>query len=118
MNEKHWSVDDAAFILAVDRGTMPLSFFSHTAHIRLVWIILVRYPDQEVDGKVSDLIFRFVKHHGKPEQFNARLTHKAIMIIKKYKERTVAKDCRDLLLHHPELITNFRTLVEEFKELR
>lgn len=118
MNDIHWTFEDTLFLYSLESGAIPLAYFSHSAHIRLVWITLEEFPGEKATEVVCERILKFLFHHKKTKMFNAQLTVEAVCLIKYYKEHSGIKDCKGFLWKYPEFITDFKSLLMDFMEKR
>ena len=68
------SLDDDAFLAALNSCELPLSSFRHGDHLRLAWLQLHRHGTEEALGLVREGIQRYAAHHGVSHIFHETMT--------------------------------------------
>ncbi|TXC76256.1 hypothetical protein FRX97_10950 [Luteibaculum oceani] len=71
------------FLQHLQNGSLPISEFTHHAHIELAWIMLQANPVQDAMEKVSQIILNYVKKLGAAAKFNRALTQNSVLLISK-----------------------------------
>jgi hypothetical protein len=63
---------DAEFLAAFEDGT--LEPFHHRDHLRMTWLYLRAYGQQEAERRVAEGIQRFAAAHGKAQMYHVTIT--------------------------------------------
>lgn len=68
------AVSDQEFLSAFEACAVPNESFHHRDHIRLAWVYLEHFGDDEGYVRMADAIRRFATHAGKPEKYHHTVT--------------------------------------------
>lgn len=72
---------DDAFLSAFNDCSAPPAAFNHTGHLRIAWIHLQRYPQQQAIRLTCDGIARFAAHLGVPGKYHRTLSEALMRIM-------------------------------------
>jgi hypothetical protein len=110
--EHHRLLSDADFEQQFLELSLPPSWFSHEAHLRLAWILIRTYGQIAAEEKLCSQIRAFDQRHGKGTVFNKTVTIAAAKIMQHFIDKSTSKDFAGLLEEFPRLKNNFRGLIE------
>ena len=65
---------DLEFARAFEACELSNDVFHHRDHIRLAWIYLHRYGEQEARKQIAAAIRKFAAHHGKSDKYHETIT--------------------------------------------
>ncbi len=65
---------DAEFVRAFEACELSNESFHHRDHIRLAWIYLQRYGEQEAGARIATSIRNFAAHFGKTDKYHETMT--------------------------------------------
>lgn len=80
-------MDDAEFVGAVERCTMPGDRFRHAEHVRLGWLYLRDHSLPEAIARYTATLQRFAAHNGVPRKYHATITWAYLILIHERMER-------------------------------
>jgi len=111
LNTDASELDDDGFLNALRSGILPLSTFTHEAHIRLGWIHLTREPLEEAVKSVVQEIRNFVAVYGKEDKYHHTLTVAALYILASRLGSSENRSFRSFIDRNPDLLTDFKGIV-------
>lgn len=106
--------EDAAFLTALENGSLPESEFTHRNHLRAGWLYLERHPLPEAAMSCALSIQKYAAGHGAPEKFHLTLTLAFMHIIASLRERHPADDWETFLDACPELQRDAKALIAAY----
>lgn len=112
--ENHFVLSDAEFEARFAACTLPVSDFTHRAHLRLAWLHLHKYGLQQAEANILDQLEAFVAHAGATNKYDHALTRASVRAVHHLMQRSQAGNFGDFLDENPGLITNFRDLVTAY----
>src|SRR2546427_5410870 len=74
MSQRRCSMDDQELLRLFHDGNLPGEQFRHKGHLRLAWLVLSRYPTDEVPTIVAREIRRFAGANGASSRYHDTLT--------------------------------------------
>ncbi len=111
--KSHYTLSDSEFEKQFAELKLEAKMFTHEAHLRLAWIHLNKYGEENAIQNITKQIFKFVSNLGESEKYNTTLTITAIKIVKHYMDKKPFDNFKEFIATYPILISNFRSLVEE-----
>ncbi|MCP3104096.1 hypothetical protein LZ198_35020 [Myxococcus sp. K15C18031901] len=75
------TLDDAAFLAAVDRATLPGERFRHREHVRLAWLCIRAHGVEAGHAKVRDLIQRYAAALGATGKYHETQTRAWVLLV-------------------------------------
>ena len=109
--EAHYQISDIDFAEQFADCTFPPQWFSHTAHLRLAWILIKEYGQADARALMCEQIQRFDQTHGDGTKFHHTLTEAAVQVVHHFIGRSTTSDFPDFLAEFPRLVTNFKDLL-------
>lgn len=94
------SLDDAAFLAAVEGCTYPLEAFGHGDHLRLGWLLLADADVSAAVDQATRILRRFIRHHGKEEHYHETITRGWMLLLASHDEHDFEEF---LTCHHARL---------------
>ena len=91
-------MEDDAFLLAFETGTLPNAAFHHRDHLRLSWLYLRRDGPDVGTRRIVDGIRHFAAAHGAADRFHVTLTRFWISLVQHLLEAFPEVDRFDDLL--------------------
>ncbi|MGH1364437.1 MAG: hypothetical protein ACRBF0_12835 [Calditrichia bacterium] len=110
MND-HFSLSDAEFAQQFSDLTLNPTLFSHEAHLRLAWIHLVQFGEQQAIANITLQIRKFATFHGDPGKYNETVTVAAIKAVYHFLQKSKSDNFGDFITEFPRLKTNFKDLM-------
>ncbi|MEW5848564.1 MAG: hypothetical protein AB2A00_07100 [Myxococcota bacterium] len=74
-------MDDVAFLRAFEDGTLPPDELTHRAHVRVGWLYLTRYGDDDGARRIDDALRRYVAAVGAADRYHVTLTRVWIALV-------------------------------------
>lgn len=106
--------DDAAFLMALEDGSLPREAFSHRNHLRAAWLYLERHPLPEAAMYCALSIQKYAGGLGVPEKFHLTLTLAFMHIIAELRVQHPAKSWETFLACCPDLQSDARVLLGRY----
>jgi hypothetical protein len=106
-------LDDDGFLDAFRSGNLPLSAFTHEAHIRLGWIHLTRESLEVAIDSVSQEIRNFVAVHGKEDKYHHTLTVAALHVMASRLGSAENRSFRSFIDRNPDLLSDLKGLIRQ-----
>ncbi len=98
------TLDDAAFLAALEDGSLPGEAFDHRAHLRLCWLLLRRHGPAEGAERVALLLRAFSAAKGAAHKFHVTLTCAWAACVAAALAASPDADFERLLVLHPALL--------------
>ena len=98
------ALDDAAFLAALEDGSLPGEAFDHRAHLRLCWLLVRRHGPDAGAERVALLLRRFSAAKGAAHKFHVTLTRAWAACVAAALQASPDADLEQLLALHPELL--------------
>ena len=102
---------DAAFLQALEDGSLPLAEFTHRNHLRAGWLYLERHPLPEAAMYCALTIQKYAARHGAPDKFHLTLTLAFMHIIAGLREQHPAADWESFLAAAPGLQSDAQRVI-------
>ena len=109
--EAHHQLSDEEFAQQFANCTLPPQWFTHTAHLRLAWVLLRENSLQKTRELMCEQIRRFDQTHGDGTKFHRTLTEAAVQVVHHFSKRATGSSFPDLLAEFPRLRTDFKGLL-------
>ncbi len=107
----HFDLTDAEFENQFASAQLNPSLFSHEAHLRLAYIHISKYGEEQAITNITSQIWRYVKKLGAEDKFNKTLTVAAIKAIHHFMQKSESDNFKDLIIEFPRLKLRFRELM-------
>jgi hypothetical protein len=75
-------MNDAEWMQAFERCTLPNGSFHHAEHVKMAFLYLQRFAPLEALHRFSSNLTRFASAHGKPGLYNETITWAFLLIIR------------------------------------
>lgn len=111
MRINHLQLDDQEFEQQFRTCTLSPDLFNHEAHIRLAWIHLKKYGQEQAMQNIEDQLLYFVDNLGARDKFNKTLTIAAIKAVHHFMLKSEAVYFKDFIEEFPRLKYNFKELM-------
>ncbi|MCG8491638.1 MAG: hypothetical protein MI743_08510 [Sneathiellales bacterium] len=108
-----FSNEEKAFLEQVADGTLPVSLFTHTAHIRLAWLLLCEHPPEEAFARAAAAIQALVRKNNINGKFHMTITGAAVEIVWSFQKKSQTVSFDQFLEENPKLLTHFKDLLFE-----
>lgn len=89
----------------------PKELFSHEAHLRLAWIHISKYGEEQAADNICLQLLQYVKHIGTEEKYNEDLTIAAVKVIHHFIKVSESNSFKDFIEQNPVLKTNFKDAI-------
>lgn len=110
--EAHYQLDDQAFEISFRNGTLLPALFSHEAHLRLAWIHIHRYGEQQAIENICTQLLSFVQALQAADKFNKTLSVAAVKVVYHFYQKSTSDNFQDFIAEFPRLKHNFKALLE------
>lgn len=110
--EPHYTFTDTDFELEFGSCRLDPGIFTHEAHIRLAWICIRKYGEEEAISQVCTQLARYVDFLGARQKYNHTLTIAAVKAVSHFMRRSDAGSFEDFIADFPRLKYNFRALMQ------
>ena len=110
--DTHFDLTDLEFKTTFEAKTFNPKLFTHEAHVRLAWIYLNTYDVEQAIEAFCTQFVDFVTLYKAKGKYNKTLTIAAIYIINHFKTKSASGDFKTFILEYPELVTEFKHLIE------
>jgi hypothetical protein len=98
-------LDDDALVEAIESCGLPAAQLHHADHIRLAWIYLGRFSEQEATVRIERTIRSFAAHNGVPEKYHHTITVAWMRLVAAAREATPQSTrFEEFAEMHPELL--------------
>lgn len=104
-------MDDTEFIEAFESGTLNPQLFDHEAHIKLAWVYLKLYGEEEAIAKTRMAIRNFDLLHGDGTKYHTTLTVASVKAVHHFMRKSKATTFERFINEYPKLKTSFKTLL-------
>ncbi|HNP32904.1 MAG TPA: hypothetical protein PKN96_06400 [Flavobacterium sp.] len=109
--EKHFHLDDSEFEKAFENCTIDPVIFTHEAHLRLAWIHITKYGEENAIGNICKQLMVFVEFVGANGKYNKTLTVAAIKAVHHFIKKSKSDTFDDFITEFPHLKYNFKELM-------
>ena len=116
--EAHFQLSDVEFARQFEQCSLPPQLFTHTAHLRLGWILLQKMDAETAGKELCRQIAKFDRIHGDGTKFDTEITMNAVRILHNFMQQVNSTDFQDLLVGFPRLQTHFKELLQEMLVLK
>ncbi|MDC6364555.1 MULTISPECIES: hypothetical protein [Flavobacteriaceae] len=107
----HYELNDLEFERKFEECSLEPKLFNHEAHLRLAWIYILKYGEQQAVKKVCNAIRRFDTVHGDGCKFHITVTVAAVKVVNHFMQKTSKIDFKGFLNEFPRLTTAFQELL-------
>ena len=107
----HTELSDAAFEEQFRDGHLDPVLFNHEAHLRLAWIHIKKYGEEQAVGNICTQLIAFTKRIGAKDIFNKTLTVAAVKIVSHFYHKSAVDNFHGFITEFPRLKNNFRELL-------
>jgi N-formylglutamate deformylase len=111
MREKHLKLTDKDFEDQFQQCTLDPTLFTHEAHLRLAWIHITQYGEEEAIKHITSQIKAFALHLGLTDKYNHTVTVAAIKAVHHFMKLSGATAFTDFIAEFPVLKNNFMELI-------
>lgn len=109
--EAHYQLTNEQFSQQFSDCTLPPQWFSHTAHLRLTYILLQQYPLEEARQLMCSQIQTFDQTFGDGTKYHRTLTEASIQVVWHFMSKSITTTFPELLAEFPRLVDNFKGLL-------
>ncbi len=109
--EQHLWLTDEAFTAQFENCTLKPELFSHEAHLRIAWLYLCKYNEQEAALIIADRLQAYVKYLGAAEKFNYTLTIASVKAVHHFMQLCRHDTFTGFINEFPKLKYNLKELL-------
>ncbi len=109
--EAHQQLTDQEFAQQFAACTLPPQWFSHTAHLRLAWVLLKEHGLEATQKLMCEQIQNFDRTHGDGTKYHRTLTEAAVQVVHHFVQKSKTQSFDVLLEEFPRLHHNFKSLL-------
>lgn len=107
----HYTLTDTQFEQQFADATLDPKLFTHEAHLRLAWIHLNRYGQENAIGNITHQLKSYTKAVGAADKYNETVTIAAIYAVQHFRIRSACPDFARFIRENDVLKTNFKALI-------
>lgn len=111
--ERHHTLSDKIFETKFADCSLPPSFFTHEAHLRLAWIHLRQYGLAQAISTLRTQIQRYALHYGAKQKYHETITVASVKIMHQFMQDSQAETFADCMAAHPALQQDFMGLLQQ-----
>lgn len=111
--EPHFHISDFDFEEQFEMGKLNPEVFTHEAHLRLAWIHLKKYGQENAISNIRSQLADFVGLLGVADKYNETLTVAAIKAIDHFMRQSNAATFKEFISTYPQLKDNFKELMQQ-----
>ena len=112
--KNHYELNDEVFEKEFSECKMAEAIFNHEAHLRLAWIYIHKYGCRKAEIKVNEELVRYTKFLGAEQIYNKTVTTMAVRIVDRFAKKQEGITFKELLVANPELMDNFKGLIDQY----
>lgn len=109
--ERHRHLSDLEFEKQFENCSLDPSIFSHEAHLRLAWIHIQKYGEDQACIRISNQILKFATTAGDNNKFNKTVTVAAIKAVNHFILKSKSTNFQDFMRESSRLKYNFKELL-------
>jgi hypothetical protein len=109
--EKHYKLNDTEFENSFKNCELDPILFTHEAHLRLAWIHVTKYGEENAIQNISEQLRRFVVFAGAKDKYNQTLTVAAIKSVSHFVRRSSTHTFQEFINEFSRLKNNFKELM-------
>ncbi len=109
--ENHYDLSNSDFEKEIISCIFNPSYFSHEAHLRLVWININKYGIKQAEINIQNQLQKFVESIGAKDKYNTTVTLAAIKAVNHFMLKSDSKNFKDFMAEFPRLKYNFKELL-------
>lgn len=109
--KSHYKFTNLEFLSQFKNCEFDPNLFSHSAHLRLAWIVVRENGIQDAIEIISNQIQNYVFSLKAEDKFNMTLTIAAIKIVNNFINKSNSVTFSDFILEFPSLENNFKELI-------
>jgi len=109
--DNHFNLSDTQFETQFRDCTLPVSLFSHEAHLRLAWIHINKYGLINATKNICKQLTNYVIKTGALDKYNATVTVASVKMINHFMGKSKSDSFQNFILEFPELKLNFKGLI-------
>lgn len=107
----HLAINDNELEVRFTNCTLDPELFIHEAHLRLAWIHVKKYGQEQAANNICEQIAKFDKTFGDGTKFNLTVTVASIKVTDHFLNKTTSTTFNEFISEFPRLKTNFKDLL-------
>lgn len=113
MKEEHYKLSDSEFERLFESCELDPQVFSHEAHLRLAWIHINKYGEDQALENIEKQLYDYANSLGETEKYNKTLTIAAVKAVNHFMLKAQADSFSGFISEFPGLKHNFRELIAQ-----
>ena len=109
--ETHFALNDAEFEQQFASGVLDPALFSHEAHLRLAWIHIRKYGEEQAITNICLQLLNFTSRLGAVAKYNITVTVAAIKAVHHFLRKSGSDNFYEFIREFPRLKHNFRNVI-------
>ena len=114
MFEEHTQFTDAEFEQKFSDTSLLKKQFTHDAHLRLAWIHVSKYGEQQAIINLTSQIKAYVSKLGLAHKYVENTTIAAVQLVNSRYVRQPITSYSEFINSNPDLRTHFQELIQEY----
>ena len=107
----HYQYTDEEYEYQFSSFRLKPGYFSHEAHLRLVYIHIKKYGADQAEKNMCDQIKGFAESLGVYDKFNLTVTIASVKVMNHFMKKSEAVSFQDFIQEFPRLLTNFKEIL-------
>ena len=107
----HFQVDDIAFEVMFESAELPQNLFTHEAHLRLAWMYILKYGEEEAVRKICAQLLNYDIKNGKGDKFHMTVTVAGLKVVSHFIKKSKSDDFMEFTIEFPQLKSGFKELL-------
>lgn len=110
--EEHFNLTDDEFERKFKACNLDPTLFTHEAHLRLAYIHIQKYGQDQAIENVCVQLVAYVNYLGATDKYNTTLTLAAVKAVNHFMQKSKSKDFRGFIKEFPQLKFEFKRLMQ------
>ncbi|MBT8305723.1 MAG: hypothetical protein KJN85_02175 [Maribacter sp.] len=110
--EEHFNLTGDEFERQFKVCNLDPALFTHEAHLRLAYIHIQKYGQDQAIENVCVQLVAYVNHLGATDKYNTTLTLAAVKAVNHFMQKSKSKDFRGFIKEFPQLKFEFKRLMQ------
>ena len=110
--KSHFELNDTQFEQQFKSCKLDPTLFCHEAHLRLAYIHIGKYGQDQAITNVCDQLKGFVTHLGATDKYNTTLTIAAVKTVYHFMQKGKANDFKGFIAAFPQLKYEFQRMMQ------
>lgn len=111
--EAHFALTDNEFERQFALAVLDRELFTHEAHLRLAWMHISKYGEEQAIANVCSQLLNFVTRLGAVPKYNVTVTIAAIKAVHHFMQKSGSDSFAGFIREFPRLKYNFKEVIAQ-----